>query len=175
MDALRTRLLFAAALVGAAGCGGGSVYMAVHAAGGRTAYVGELPPFEVGADDVRLTIVGTSFGAISVDKSSAALLLGNVLGYPANVANSYTYTGPPDAGETQLHFTLRDAAAYVRAAKTVPAYMFVWDFIALDGAEAAAPGTDSAEVAAIIEDYDAGLGELLAALTERKVLDDTNI
>src|SRR4029079_13820523 len=46
---------------------------------------------------------------------------------------------------------------------------------ALDGPNAAAPGTDSAEVAAIIEDYDAGLGELLAALTERKLIDDTNI
>jgi arylsulfatase A-like enzyme len=154
---------------------GDSVYHAVKAAGGRTAYIGELPPFEVGADDVHLTIVGTTFGTVTVDKTSASLLLASALGYPSNVINGYSFTGPPDPGETQLHFTLRDAAAYVRAAKTVPAYMFVWDFIALDGAEAAAPGTDSAEVAGIIEDYDKGLGELLAALDERKVLDDTNI
>jgi len=154
---------------------GDSVYSAVKAARGRTAYVGELPPFEVGADDVRLTIVGTEFGGITVDASTAPLLLTNVLHYPANVAAGYKMTGPPEASETQLHFTLRDAAAYVRTVKTVPAYMFVWDFIALDGPNAAAPGTDSAEVAAIIEDYDAGLGELLAALTERKLLDDTNI
>src|SRR5271156_2808746 len=31
---------------------GDSVYGATHAAGGRSAYVGELPPFEAGADDV---------------------------------------------------------------------------------------------------------------------------
>lgn len=154
---------------------GDSVYHAVHAAGGRTAYVGELPPFEVGADDIRLTLVGTNFGGITIDQANGALLLTQVLGYPANVAAGYKFEGPPDPGETQLHFTLRDTAAYVRNAKTVPAYMFVWDFIALDGAAAAAPGTDSAEVAAIIDDYDAGLGELLAALTDRGLLDSTNI
>jgi arylsulfatase A-like enzyme len=151
---------------------GDSVYKAVHAAGGRTAYVGELPPFEVGADDVRLTIIGTSFGGITIDGTNAPLLLGNVLGYPPSVIAGYKFTGPPDTGESQLHFTLRDAAAYVRAAKTVPAYMFVWDFIALDGDTAE---TDSADVAGIIEDYDAGLGELLAALGDRGLLDSTNI
>src|SRR5436190_11260433 len=154
---------------------GDSVYKAVHAAGGRSAYVGELPPFEVGADDVRLTIVGTKFGTATIDKMTAIQLLGSVLGYPSNIANGYKYTGPPDAGETQLRFTLRDAAAFVRSANPVPAYMFVWDFIALDGDQAAAPGTDAAEVAAIIEDYDAGLGELLGALSDRGLLDDTNI
>ena len=137
---------------------GDSVYHAVKAAGGRTAYVGELPPFEVGADDVRLTIVGTDFGGITVDATTAPLLLTNVLHYPANVASGYKMTGPPDPGETQLRFTLRDAAAYVRTVKTVPAYMFVWDFIALDGANAAAPGTDSAEVAAIDRGLRCGAG-----------------
>ncbi|MDB4980659.1 MAG: Type phosphodiesterase / nucleotide pyrophosphatase, partial [Myxococcales bacterium] len=38
---------------------GDSLYRAVRAAGGRSAYVGELPPFEVGADDVHLSLVGT--------------------------------------------------------------------------------------------------------------------
>jgi len=151
---------------------GDSVYRAVKAAGGRTAYIGELPPFEVGADDVHLTIVGTNFGGISVSAANAGPLLSNLLRYPANVANGYKYDGPPDAGETQLHFTLRDAAAYVRAAKTVPAYMFVWDFIALDGDTAE---TDSADVATIIADYDAGLGELLGALDDRGLTDSTNI
>jgi len=150
---------------------GDSVYHAVHAASGRTAYVGELPPFEVGADDVRLTILGVMFGAITVVEANAGSLLTSLLHYPDNVAKSYKYAGPPDAGETQLHFTLRDAAATVRTAGTVPAYMFVWDFIALDGAAE----TDSADVARIIEDYDAGLGELLAALDDRKLLDSTNI
>jgi arylsulfatase A-like enzyme len=154
---------------------GDSVYHAVHAAGGRTAYVGELPPFEVGADDVRMTLLGTSFGGLTINEANAGLLLTNALAYPSSVVAGYKFTGPPDAGETQLHFTLRDAAAYVRAAKTVPAYMFIWDFIALDGDNAAAPGTDSAEVAAIIDDYDAGLGELLGALTDRGLIDSTNI
>ena len=93
---------------------GDSVYRAVHAAGGRSAYVGELPPFEVGADDVRLTIVGTNFGTVTVSKALATPLLTNVLHYPADVVKTYTFTGPPDDGETQLHFTLRDAATYVR-------------------------------------------------------------
>ena len=57
-----------------------------HAAGGRTAYVGELPPFEVGADDVHLTIVGTMFdtplGTLTVDAMTAKNLLTNSLGYP---------------------------------------------------------------------------------------------
>ena len=35
---------------------GDSVYRAVHDAGGRSAYVGELPPFEVGADQVSATV-----------------------------------------------------------------------------------------------------------------------
>src|SRR5580692_5287830 len=39
---------------------GDSVYRAVHDAGGRTTYVGELPPFEAGADEVHLSIVGTT-------------------------------------------------------------------------------------------------------------------
>src|SRR5215831_460818 len=64
---------------------GDSVYHAVHAANGHTAYVGELPPFEVGADDVRLTLVGTSFGGITINQTNGALLLTQVLGYPANV------------------------------------------------------------------------------------------
>ena len=57
----------------------------------------------------------------------------------------------------------------------MPAYLFIWDFIALDESDAAAPATDSAHAAAIIEDYDAGLGELLAALTDRGLADTTNI
>src|SRR5215831_194951 len=40
---------------------GDSVYAAVARAHGRTAYVGELPPFEAGADEVHLTILGDMF------------------------------------------------------------------------------------------------------------------
>ena len=78
---------------------GDSVYGATHAAGGRSAYVGELPPFEAGADDVHLSIVGTMFetplGTLTVDEPTAKNLLTNSLGYPPNVAGGYSYDGPP--------------------------------------------------------------------------------
>ena len=157
---------------------GDSVYRAVHDAGGRPAYVGELPPFEVGADDVHLSILGTTFGPITITPSSAEGLLTDLLHYPKDVASGYHFDGPPAAGESQLHFTLRDAADFVRAtdgAHPMPAYLFVWDFIALDGDPTAALGADGAGVAAIIEDYDAGLGELLQALSDKNLLDSTNI
>ena len=125
---------------------------------------------------MRLTIVGTTFGTITVDQSSAALLLGNVLGYPADVIKGYTFTGPPDAGETQLHFTLRDAAAFVRAARTVPAYMFVWDFIALDGAGGRrARDRQRRGRRNRSRTTTRRLGELLAALADRGLIDGTNI
>ncbi len=114
---------------------GDSVYGATHAAGGRSAYVGELPPFEAGADDVHLSIVGTMFetplGPLTVDATSAKNLLTDSLGYPSSVAGSYSYDGPPASGETQTQFTLRDAADTIRN-HPMPAFMFVWDFIALD-------------------------------------------
>ena len=50
----------------------------------------------------------------------------------------------------------------------MPSYMFVWDFIALDERRDQRLGADSARLAQIIEDYDAGLGELLAALTDKQ-------
>ena len=54
---------------------GDSVYRATRRAGGRTAYVGELPLFEAGADEAHLTIVGTQFatplGLLTVDKPTA--------------------------------------------------------------------------------------------------------
>jgi hypothetical protein len=148
---------------------GDSVYTAVHAAGGRSAYVGELPPFDVGADDVHLSIVGTSFASMTVTPEIAQSLLVQLLSYPTSVAGAYHYDGPPAAGESQLHFTLRDAAAYVRslgAGQPLPAYMFVWDFIALDDDPTSAYGADGPALAAIIDDYDDGLGQLLSALAD---------
>jgi arylsulfatase A-like enzyme len=157
---------------------GDSVYTATHAAGGRSAYVGELPPFEAGADDVHLSILGTMFetplGTLTVDETTAKNLLDNDLGYPSNVTNSYSYDGPPESGETQTQFTLRDAADYVRN-HPMPAFMFVWDFVALDDDPTSMYGADGPQIAQIIEDYDGGLGELLAALTDKNLLDSTNI
>lgn len=157
---------------------GDSVYRAVQAAGGRSAYVGQLPTFEAGADDVHLAMVGLHVGPYTLDPPSGKALLQSVLGYPTAVIDGYHFDGPPDGAESPLHFTLRDAAEYVRATSAdhpMPAYMFVWDFIALDDDPTATYGADGPELAAIIGDYDDGLGDLLAALAEKQLLDDTNI
>ena len=143
---------------------GDSLYGATRAAGGRSAYVGELPPFEVGADDVHLSILGTMFASssltLTVDEPTAKNLLTNALGYPQNVVDGYSYDGPPESGETQTRFTLRDAADYIRN-HAMPATMFVWDFVALDDDPTSMYGADGPQIAQIIEDYDGGLGELL--------------
>jgi arylsulfatase A-like enzyme len=161
---------------------GDSVYRAVRAAGGRSAYVGELPPFEAGADDVHLSIVGTMvdspLGPLTVDAPGARQILTGVLDYPPGVAGGYAYDGPPVSGETQTQFTLRDAADYVRATSAdhpMPAYMFVWDFLALDDDPTSTYGADGAQLAQIIQDYDGGLGELLSALDDQGLTDSTNI
>ncbi len=157
---------------------GDSVYTATHAAGGRSAYVGELPPFEAGADDVHLTTVGTVFntplGPLTVDETTAKNILTMSFGYPQNVADGYSYDGPPESGETQTRFTLRDAADYVRA-HGLPAFMFVWDFVALDDDPTSTYGADSPQIAQIIEDYDGGLGALLDALDAKGLTASTNI
>ncbi len=91
---------------------------AIHAAGGRSAYVGELPPFEAGADDVHLSIVGTMFetplGPLTVDATDgedAADRRRSTIRKPSPTATAST--GRRRAGETQTHFTLRDAADFV--------------------------------------------------------------
>jgi arylsulfatase A-like enzyme len=157
---------------------GDSVYGATRAAGGRSAYVGELPPFEAGADEVHLSIVGTvfetPFGALTVDETTAKNLLVNDLDYPKDVADSYAFDGPPASGETQTQFTLRDAADTIRN-HPMPAFMFVWDFIALDDDPTSMYGADGPQLEQIIEDYDGGLGELLAALDAKGLTASTNI
>ncbi|HEY6476416.1 MAG TPA: alkaline phosphatase family protein, partial [Polyangia bacterium] len=157
---------------------GDSVYTATHAVGGRSAYVGELPPFEAGADDVHLSIIGTVFetplGALTVDETTAKNILTTGFDYPQNVADGYSYDGPPESGETQTQFTLRDAADYVRN-HGLPAFMFVWDFIALDDDPTSMYGADGPQIEQIIEDYDGGLRELLDALDAKGLLASTNI
>jgi hypothetical protein len=157
---------------------GDSVYTATHAAGGRSAYVGELPPFEAGADDVHLSTVGTVFntplGPLTVDEMTAKNILTMSFNYPQTVADGYSYDGPPQSGETQTQFTLRDAADYVRA-HGLPAFMFVWDFLALDDDPTSSYGADGAALAQIIQQYDAGLGQLLDALDAKGLTASTNI
>ncbi|HVV50449.1 MAG TPA: alkaline phosphatase family protein, partial [Polyangia bacterium] len=157
---------------------GDSLYGATRAAGGRSAYVGELPPFEAGADDVHLSILGTMFESpsltLTVTESVAKNLLEDSLGYPPAVADGYSYDGPPESGETQTQFTLRDAADYVRN-HPMPATMFVWDFVALDDDPTSMYGADGPQIAQIIEDYDGGVGELLDALDAKGLTASTNI
>jgi len=157
---------------------GDSVYAANRRIGGRSAYFGELPPFEAGADDVHLSIVGLTSGALTVDPSLGKVLLQDGLYYPQAVVDSYHFDGPPAAGESFTHFTLRNAADFVRstsASNPMPSYMFVWDFVALDDDPTSVSGADGPGLVAIIEDYDAALGDLLTALTDKGLLEDTNI
>ncbi|HXU60299.1 MAG TPA: alkaline phosphatase family protein [Polyangia bacterium] len=161
---------------------GDSVYRATARAGGRSAYIGELPPFEAGADDVHLTVIGTQFatplGLLTVDKPNAQNILTGTLGYPQAVANAYSYDGPPMSGENQTQFTLRDAAEFVRStsgSKPMPAFMFVWDFLALDDDPTSTYGADGPQLAQIIAEYDAGIGQLLSALDAKGLTASTNI
>ena len=142
-----------------------------HAAGGRSAYVGELPPFEAGADDVHLTIVGTVFdtplGPLTVDETTAKNILTDVVRLPAERRR-----------RLHLRRTARRAARRRRSSRcaTPPTtsaptgsrrFMFIWDFIALDDDPTSMYGADGAQIAQIIEDYDGGLGELLDALDDQ--------
>jgi hypothetical protein len=157
---------------------GDTVYQTARRAGLHSAYFGQLPPFEAGADEVHLTVVGGQFGATTITAQVAGGLLTDVLQYPKTVVDGYHFDGPPAAGETLAHFTIRQAAAFVRATspgKPMPAFMFIWDFIALDSDPTAAFGADGAAIIKIVEDYDAAMGDLLAALQDKALLDDTNI
>lgn len=157
---------------------GDSVYHAVQRAGGRTAYFGQLPPFEAGADEVHLSIVGASFGATTITAPFAMGLLTDILHYPKTVVAGYHLDGPPPAGESYLTFTLRDAAAFIRATTAqapLPSYMFIWDFIAIDDDPTSSYGADSSAIVQVVEEYDAALGDVLAALRETSLLDSTNI
>ena len=57
----------------------------------------------------------------------------------------------------------------------MPAYMFIWDFIALDDDPTSSYGADGNAIVKVVEEYDAALGDLLAALQEKSLLDSTNI
>ena len=157
---------------------GDSLYAAARRAGVTSAYFGELPPFEAGADQVHLTIVGLSFGPFTATADLGRALLAGMLGYPQTVVDGYVFDGPPGTAESFTHFTLRDAAAFVRATSAtnpMPGLMFIWDFIALDGSPTDVTGADGAALIAAVEGYDVALGDLLSALREKNLLADTNI
>jgi hypothetical protein len=157
---------------------GDSVYQVASRAGLRTAYFGELPPFEGTADDVHLTIVGTSLGSLTATPDLAKQLLTTGLHYPQDVVDRYHFDGPPAGGEDVVHFTIRDAADFIRSAPSadaVPAYMFVWNFLALDDDPTSRTGASGSGIVADVEQYDAAIGDLLSALDDKGLLDETNI
>jgi len=157
---------------------GDSVYQAVRRAGGHSVYFGQLPPFEAGADQAHLTILGASFGGTMITANLASGIMTDFLRYPKTVVDAYHLEGPPPAGQTYLQFTVRQAAKFVRASSAqnpLPDFMFVWDFIAIDGDPTATYGASGSAIVKIVEDFDQGLGDLLAALREKALLDDTNI
>jgi hypothetical protein len=163
---------------------GDSVYQAVRRAATATAtpmtsaYFGQLPPFEVGADEVHLTLGGAKLGSLTVTPSIVQLLLTTSLGYPKEVVDRYHIDGPPGVGESSAHFTMREAALRVRSsspASPMPGFMFIWDFLALDDDPTGVSGANGPGLIAAIDDYDAGLGDLLSALTEKELIDDTDI
>jgi arylsulfatase A-like enzyme len=154
---------------------GDSVYRAVARQGLRSAYVGQLPPFEAGASEVHLPIVGLRFGALTIDAPLAQLLLTTTLHYPAEVVHGYHFDGPPAAGESPVRFTLRDAATVIRSGAPVPDFMFLWDFLALDEDPTSSSGASGPGIKQLIEDYDAGIGDLLSALEDQGILESTDI
>jgi hypothetical protein len=156
---------------------GDSLYKVAARAGARTAYFGQLPPFEGTADEVHLTILGTSLGPVTATPALAAQLLTDALHYPPSVVAGYHLEGP-GAGEGVVPFTIRDAASAIRAAPTpaaIPGYIFIWDFLALDADPTSQSGASGPGVVKSVEAYDAAIGELLAALEAQGILADTNI
>jgi arylsulfatase A-like enzyme len=157
---------------------GDSLYRVAARGGAHTAYFGQLPPFEGTADDVHLTIVGTSLGPVTATPDLARQLLVQGLRYPSAVVDRFHFEGPPGGGEDPVHFTIRAAADAIRAAPSpddVPRFMFVWDFLALDDDPTSHSGASGPGIVADVEQYDAAIGALLSALDDKGILADTNI
>jgi hypothetical protein len=147
------------------------LYRLATRAGMQSAFVGQLPTLEVGADQVHLTSIGMTIQGHTLDRLSTLGILAG-LHYPLSKIRQYAIDGPPSAGESSAHFVMRDAAAFVRgtcAERPLPQVMFVWDLLDYDNSDTLSDNQ------AAIEDYDEGLGQLIAALSERDQLGATNI
>ncbi|HJZ84029.1 MAG TPA: alkaline phosphatase family protein [Polyangia bacterium] len=145
-----------------------SIYTAAHAAGLRSTYVGLLPPFERGADEVHFTVYQAKlFGLLTITQQVAQAILMQ-LHYPPDVVAGFKLDGPPMDGEALNQFTLRDAAKLFQQAAMggppPPHFLFVWDFVALDGDPTSTDGGSGPAVKKIVEDIDAGIGQLMAAV-----------
>ena len=154
---------------------GDSVYRAAERLGIAPAYFGQLPPFEAGASDIHFTIGGATLYGLQVTKDTGDALLSGILGYPDEVVSKIKLDGPGNPGETLAHFTIRDAADFIRSRTPqdpMPRFMYIWDFIAVDQDPTSIFG---AEITKVIEDYDDALGELLSALDAQGLTSQTNI
>ncbi len=147
----------------------GSVWTAASAAKlDPTVYVGQLPVWDVGADEVHLSLGGATLFGLTVDAETLDSVLTGNLHYPQDYLDArMNLDGPGRAGETIEHFTIRDAANVWKAAaagKKPPRYMFVWAFIALDDNPTNTYGADGPELAKVVDDYDDAIGDLLSAI-----------
>lgn len=157
-----------------------SVWSATNALGaGKGVYVGQLPPWELGANEVHFTLKNATLFGIPLDAKTITSLLEDTLRYPKEyVQNTVKLDGPPDAGETIEHFTIRDAADVWRQAAAggaPPRYMFVWAFIALDGDPTSEYGGEGPQLAKIVSDYDDAIGALLDAIDSSPYAGHVNI
>ncbi len=158
---------------------GDSVYGATHAAGGRSAYVGELPPFEAGADDVHLSILGTMFD----DAARSADRRRDRRPRTSSRRRSATRRASPTATATtgrrraaRRRRSSRCATPPTRSATTRcrPSCSSGTSSRSTTIRPACTAPT-APQIAQIIEDYDGGLGELLDALDAKGLTASTNI
>ena len=153
---------------------GDSTYRAAERLGIRPSYFGQIPPFDVGADDVHFTILDENIEGITVTASLGDLLLEGELNYPPALVSTFNLDGPAGPNESLSHFVFRDLANFISATTPehpMPRYIYLWDFLALDGN----PTDHGAEITASIEDYDDALGDVLEALDAKGLTENTNI
>jgi hypothetical protein len=151
-----------------------SVYGAAERLGIKALYVGELPPFEGDADEDHFPLNGINLDGITINRDEFVGLMSGLLDYPNDVLSTYYFDGPGNPGETLSHFNIRDAAELIRSRNgNIPRFMFIWTFLALDQSfDTSAYGPTSEQV---ISDYDDAIGDLIAALQDTGILDQTNI
>ncbi len=151
-----------------------SVYGAAERLGTKPIYVGELPPFEGNADEDHFPLNGIILDGISINRAEFVAIMNGLLDYPQDVLGTYYFDGPGNPGETLSHFNIRDAANLIRERNgNIPRFMFVWTFLALDQSfDTSAYGPTSEQV---ISDYDDAIGDLIAALQDTGILEQTNI
>ncbi len=144
-----------------------TIYDVTRAAGRRSAYVGLLPPWERGADDIHFAIFGAKLlGFLQIDQELVEYIF-DMLRYPKEVRATFHYDGPAPAGVPLNRYTFSDAAAVWRAASAggaePPDVMFVWTLVALDD-QPTENGANAPAVAQLVGDIDRGLGELMDAV-----------